>query len=141
MAALEAAVDEGDLVKVLDLDEDLLALIHAAVANRQLARVIRSTWARVRSYKLLFTMTQADAGHYIAEEDARLIEATEVGDGEAAYKLMDDSLANAHLRLADLLRFHQAGEITRPPSASIAYGESLASVIARLADTSPAAIV
>lgn len=133
MTALKSAATEGDFVKVLDLDEDLLALIHAAVANKQIARVIRSTWARVRPYKLLFTMTQTDAGDYIAWEDALLIEATEAGDGPKARELQDNSLANAHLRLEDLLRTHQAGDISPPPGASIAYGESLATVIAGLA--------
>jgi DNA-binding GntR family transcriptional regulator len=103
MTPLEAAVAQGDLVTVLDLDEDLLSLIHAAVANRQLIRVIKSTWARVRPCKLLFTtLAQADAGAYIASEDARLISAAEVGDGAGAHQLMVRSLENAQLRIADL---------------------------------------
>ena len=137
MTKLKAAVAEGDLITVLDLDEDLLSLIHAAVANRQLARVIKETWARVRSYKLLFTTTaQADAGAYIAEEDARLLAAAEAGDGAGAYEIMLNSLANAQLRLADLLRSYQAGHITASSSVFVAHGESLATVIARLSDTS-----
>lgn len=137
MAALESAVAESDLVTVLDLDEDLLSLIHAAVANKQLARVVRSTWARIRPYKLLFTATaQADAGVHIVGENARLLEATEAGDGAGAHALMLNSLANAHLRLVDLLRSHDAEHTSTSLGESIANGESLATAIARLAEAS-----
>lgn len=136
MAALESAVAEGDLVTVLDLDEELLSLIHAAVANKQLARVIRSTWARIRSYKLLFTTTaQTSAGAYIAAEDARLLVAAAAGDGAGAYEVMANSLCNAQLRLVDMLRSHQAGHLSTPLGGSIGDGESLTTVIARLTDS------
>lgn len=137
MTALEAAVAQGDLVTVLDLDEDLLCLIHAAVANKQLIRVIKSTWARVRSYKLLFTtLAQADAGAYIASEDARLISAAEVGDGPGAHQLMVRSLDNAQLRIADLLRSHDPDVVSAAPGVSTARGDSLAAVIAALVTSS-----
>lgn len=131
MTALQEAVADGDLITTLDLDEQLLLLVHGAVANKQVTRVIKSTWARVRPYKLLFTTTaQADAGSYIANEDARFVELAEAGDGAGAHELMTQSLANAKLRLADLLRSHDAGT---PPSR--AKGDSLVEVIARLART------
>lgn len=136
MAALEKAVPEGDLVTVLDLGEDLLSLIHGAVANKQLARVIKETWARVRPYKLAFTLlAQDDAGVFIAEENAHIVEAAEAGDGAAAHELMDKSLAYGQLLLTDLLRSHDAGELPPQSSVAIAHGESLAAVIARLADS------
>ncbi|ORB31712.1 GntR family transcriptional regulator [Mycolicibacterium parafortuitum] len=129
MTALREAVDDGDLITTLDLDEQLLLLIHGAVANRQLTRVIKSTWARVRPYKLLFTTTaQTDAGTYIANEDTRFVELAETRDGAGAHELMTQSLANAKLRLADLLRSHDGGT----PSQR-AKGDSLVDVIARLA--------
>ncbi len=111
LTALREAVQDGDLITVLDLDEQILMLIHGAVANRQLLRVIRSTWVRVRPYKLLFTtIAQTDAGDYIATENARFIELAEAGDGPGAHALMMHSLANAKIRLADLLRNHDHGQ-------------------------------
>ncbi len=111
MAALRTAVDEDDLVTVLELDEQLLLLIHGAVANRQLLRVIKSTWVRVRPYKLLFTtIAQADAGGYIVAENSRFVELAEAGDGPGTHALMMHSLANAKIRLADLLRSHDHGD-------------------------------
>lgn len=132
MRSLEASVEAADLTTVLDLDEDLLSLIHAAVANKELARVIRSTWARIRPYKLLFTTTaQSDAGHYIAHEDRLLLEAATAGDGARARDVIQNSLINAHVRLADLLRDHQADQ-EESVNSSLASGESLACVIASL---------
>lgn len=128
MTALQEAVDDGDLITVLDLDEQVLLLIHGAVANRQLTRVIKSTWARVRPYKLLFTTTaQDDAGLYIAREDAHFVDLAAARDGAGAHQLMTQSLANAKLRLAELLRSHDGSS---PPSR--AKGDSLVDVIARL---------
>lgn len=132
LGQLDAAVEAVDLTTVLDIDEDFLSLIHAAVGNRELARVIRSTWARVRPYKLLFTTTaQADAGPYISYEDHKLFQAASEGDGEGARHIMEESLTNAQVRLADLLRDHQANE-EGWASSSVKKGESLASVIAGL---------
>jgi DNA-binding GntR family transcriptional regulator len=133
MAELESAAKEADLVTVLDLDEDLLALVHAAAVNKQLERVIKSTWAQVRAYKLLFTMTQANAGDYIARDNAGLIDAAGVGDASGARDWMDKSLANAHLQLDDLLRSYQAGDLTPTYAASVDDREPLANIIARLA--------
>lgn len=135
MDNLRRAVEGNDLTTVLDLDEDLLSLIHAAVSNKELARVIHSTWTRVRPYKLLFTTTaQNDAGHYIADEDLRLVEAAETGDSTGARDLMEQSLINAQVRLSDLLRDHAADEDEDSIGSSLASGESLATVIAALVE-------
>lgn len=107
MTALKEALDAGDLATLLDRDEQILLLIHGAVANRQLLRVIKSTWLRVRPYKLLFTtIAQADAGDYIVAENSHFVELAEAGDGPGAHALMVHSLSNAKIRLADLLRSH-----------------------------------
>lgn len=133
MDTLRQAVGDSDLIQVLDIDEDLLALIHAAAGNRQIARVIRSTWTRIRPYKLLFTTTaQADAGERILSENARLIEAAEAHDGQAAKQIMTQSLDNAELQLVDFLRSHEVGAPGTSSTVSMARGESLASIIAGL---------
>ena len=132
MTALDAAVSESDLVTVLNLDEDLLLMIHEAIANQQLTRVIKETWARVRPYKLLFTTTaQVDAGPYIAREDASLVQATIDGDGPKARDIVDQSLTNAQIRLADLLRSHTVAAL----DSSAANREPLDAIIARLVDS------
>ncbi|MGE2737056.1 GntR family transcriptional regulator [Mycolicibacterium vaccae] len=129
MTALEEAVAEGDLVTTLDLDEQVLLLIHGAVANKHLTRVIKSIWTRVRPYKLLWTTTaQVDAGAYIAEEDARFVAIAEARDGAHAHELMIESLVNAKLRLSDLLRSHDSG-----PMPSRVKGDDLVELIAALA--------
>jgi len=132
MNRLEAAVDADALTTVLDLDEDFLSLIHAAGGNKELARVVRSTWARIRPYKLLFTTTaQSDAGQHILTEDRYLLEAARSGDGSKAREIVEKSLMNAQVRLADLLRDHEDEQKSSVHS-SLARGESLASVIASL---------
>jgi DNA-binding GntR family transcriptional regulator len=134
VTALREANDEGDLLTVLERDEQMLLLIHGAVANKQLIRVIKSTWVRVRPYKLLFTtIAQDDAGDYIAREDAHFVELAEAGDGAGTHELMVQSLANAKLRLADLLRSHDDGDPRSGAGSSIPNGDSLVDVIARLA--------
>lgn len=131
MQELQAAVESGDSVTVLDTDEDVLALIHGAIGNRQIVRVIKSTWVRVRPYKLLFTTTaQADAGARILDENLRLLEVAAAGDGVAARELMFESLVNAELQLVDFLRGCDAA--TAPEALSLSHGESLATVLADL---------
>lgn len=120
---LAAAVPADDLATVLDADEEFLGLVHAAIGNEQIMRVVRFTWERVRVYKLLFTTTaQVDAGEHILADDARLLEAAELGDGGAAEELILDSLVNAELQLVDFLRGCDAAP-ARPR------GESLAAVL------------
>lgn len=110
-ASLEDAAGRGDLVTTLDLDEELLAQIHDAVGNREVLRVIRATWQRIRPYKLLFTsVAQADAGPLITEENSQLITAAEAADGDSAQRIMLASLDNARLRIGDLLRTGESGE-------------------------------
>lgn len=133
MASLKAAVEADELTTVLDLDEDMLMNIHSAVNNRELNRVIKLMWIRVRPYKMLFTTTaQADAGHYIAAENAQLLALTTAGDGDGARELMHNSLANAQVLLSDLLREHQEDGIEADLSKSIAGGETLATAITSL---------
>lgn len=128
---LEAAVGDGDLATVLDADEEFLALIHAAPGNKQTMRIIRSTWARVRVYKLLFTTTaQVDAGRGILAENTRLLQIAEAGDGPAAREVIFHSLANAELQLMDFLRDRDAAKTSTRTSP--APGEPLATVLANL---------
>lgn len=132
MEDLDRAVSENDLTTVLDLDDDFLSHIHAAVDNKELARVIRSTWARVRPYKLLFTTTaQSDAGHYIINLNKQLLDAAVAGNGQVAQELTEKALVNAKLLLADLLRDHQEDEVSSSLT-SAASSEPLASVLASL---------
>lgn len=133
MSALKSAVSTNDLVAVLNLDEELLGLIHDAVGNQEITRVIRSTWQRIRPYKLLFTTTaQADAGTVIVEENSRLLEAAESRDGVAAHDMMLTSLYNARLRLTDLLRSHDDNTSAEGPRFHLVRGEELTSKIAQL---------
>lgn len=132
-ASLEDAAEHGDLVTTLDLDEELLAQIHDAVGNREVLRVIRSTWQRIRPYKLLFTsVAQADAGTLIVEENSRLIAAAEAADEDGAHRIMLASLDNAQLRIGDLLRTAESGE--RPVHAAHLRGTRLTQELARLRD-------
>lgn len=143
---LEEAVAQQDSATVLDLDEDLLSIIHAAAENRQVVRVIRSTWARIRPYKLLFTTTaQADAGAVMLNENTQLVKAVGEMDAAAARSIMESSLHNAELQLVDFLR---SQDTTTPHTAEtpLAKGESLASYLAelrraQLAQASPTLVV
>lgn len=138
MSALEDAVAEQHLVAALDLDEEVLGLIHDAVGNQEITRVIRSTWQRIRPYKLLFTTTaQTDAGAVIVAENTRLLEAADARDGAAAHDMMLASLYNARLRLTDLLRSHEAGGTEGQSPSPLPRGDELASMLARLHTQSP----
>ena len=132
LGQLEEALAQGDSVTVLDLDEDLLSTIHAAAENRQVVRVIRSTWARIRPYKLLFTTNaQADAGAVMVDENTRLVRAVQDMDAAAARSIMESSLHNAELQLVDFLRSqnHTTSDTAETP---LAKGEPLASSLADL---------
>lgn len=132
LGQLEEALAQGDSVTVLDLDEDLLSTIHAAAENRQVVRVIRSTWARIRPYKLLFTTNaQADAGAVMVDENTRLVRAVQDMDAAAARSIMESSLHNAELQLVDFLRSqnHTTSDTAETP---LAKGEPLASYLADL---------
>lgn len=140
MRSLEGSLTAGDLAATLDRDEDLLAQLHEAVGNREVLRVIRSTWQRIRPYKLLFTsVAQADAGPLIVHENTELIARAEAADPDGAREVMLASLDNARLRIGDLL--HGAdGE--RGGSAHPVHdlrGDDLAGELARLRGASTAA--
>lgn len=137
---LEEAVAQDDSATALDLDEDLLSIIHAAAENRQVVRVIRSTWARIRPYKLLFTTTaQADAGLVMLDENTLLVKAIEQKDVTAARSIMESSLHNAELQLVDFLR---SQDTTTPHSAEtpLSKGESLATYLADVRRTQQAQV-
>lgn len=129
---MEGAIAQGDAARILDLDEELLATVHAAGENQQVLRVIRSTWARIRPYKLLFmTAAQTDAGGVMLDENARLIAAIGDKDALAARSIMAASLHNAELQLVDFLRSQEtlASEAVQPP---LAKGAALASYLTDL---------
>lgn len=129
---LEEAVTQENPATILDLDEDLLSIIHAAAENRQVIRVIRSTWARIRPYKLLFTTTaQADAGAMMLDENTRIVKAVGDMDAAAARSIVESSLHNAELQLVDFLR-SQDNSTPHPVETPLSNGESLASYLADL---------
>lgn len=97
---LTTAVDRGDIVTSLDLDEALLSVLYSAGGNPVLVESIRGLWQRCRAYKI----RGAQRAHELNDRSLwgfqpRLIAAAEARDAEAAADITRESMLAAMDRI------------------------------------------
>lgn len=103
---VRAAVATGDLLRLLDRDEAVLAAVFDASGNRELVAAITRLWDRVRPYKLLH-LSSADgaSGHARIERwSAALVKACIAGDAARAAECVRTPLEEAKTELVAFSR-------------------------------------
>jgi DNA-binding GntR family transcriptional regulator len=99
---LQQAVDDGNIVESLDLDEALLAVLYTAAGNPVLLESIRGLWQRCRAYKIRGAQRArelSDASLWSFQP--RLVAAARVHDGEAAAAITRESMDSAMDRIRE----------------------------------------
>lgn len=103
---LATAVAEGDIVRALNLDEELLEVIYRAADNPVLLETISSLWQRCRPYKIVGAQRAKDlSDNSLWSFQPRIVEAACRRDGEVAAVItrqaMDSALDRIRSTLAD----------------------------------------
>lgn len=100
-AAMEQALDEGDVVRYLDLDEEILMTVYDAADNPVLTESILSLWVRCRHYKIAGARRSINDGvsPELLVHQRNLIDAVRRGDAAAAAETTSASLDDARARI------------------------------------------
>ncbi len=97
---MRKAINDGQVIALLDHDEAMLAILYHAAGNPVLIHMIRALWQQCRAYKIVGAQGSLDA-----EEDSlwryqqELITAARNGDPGAAAAVNEASLVNARERI------------------------------------------
>ncbi|AHW62958.1 Transcriptional regulator, GntR-family [Corynebacterium glyciniphilum AJ 3170] len=102
---MHSALERGDVIDYLSLDEDLLGTVYAASGNRVLDETIRSLWARCRHFKIVGARDELESGSAteLLTHQRHLIDAAQAGDVSTAVEITDASLNSAIARIRDAL--------------------------------------
>lgn len=100
-ADMETALDAGDVVRYLDLDEEILLTIYAAADNPVLTESIQSLWIRCRHYKVAGARKSLadDVSPELLVHQRDLVDAVRRHDGTAAAAVTAASLDDARTRI------------------------------------------
>jgi DNA-binding GntR family transcriptional regulator len=111
---LQQAVDDGNIVESLDLDEALLTVLYTASGNPVLLESIRGLWQRCRAYKIRGAQRAQDlSDHSLWSFQPRLVDAARHHDGDAAAAITRESMLSAMDRIGATFADSAAG--TGPP--------------------------
>lgn len=101
---LERAVDNGDNVNALDLDEALLTVLYTAADNPVLLESIRGLWQRCRAYKIRGAQRAREmSDRSLWTFQPLLVTAAQNRDGRSAAKITRDSMLSALDRIGATL--------------------------------------
>lgn len=99
---LERAVDEGDIVDALNLDEKILGTLYAASGNHVLVESIRGQWQRCRAYKIRGAHRAREMSDVtLWSFQPRIVAAAEARDAESAAKITEESMLSAMDRIRE----------------------------------------
>ncbi|HIW90848.1 MAG TPA: GntR family transcriptional regulator [Candidatus Corynebacterium avicola] len=104
-SSMEDALDDGDVVAYLDLDEEILGTVYACANNPVLEESIRSLWVRCRHYKIAGarkSLADGSSASLLTYQRA-IINAVADGDGTAAAAVTGESLDAAMERIRSTL--------------------------------------
>jgi DNA-binding GntR family transcriptional regulator len=97
---LDQAVDSGEVVDTLDLDEKILGVLYGASGNRVLVESIRGLWQRCRAYKIRGAHRARElSDRSLWSFQPRIVAAARSRDGAAAAKITRKSLFSAMDRI------------------------------------------
>jgi DNA-binding GntR family transcriptional regulator len=97
---LERAVENGDILDSLNLDEALLTVLYRAAGNPVLLESIRGLWQRCRAYKIRGAQRAHDqADRSLWEFQPRIVAAAHDRDGDAAAQITRESMLSAMDRI------------------------------------------
>jgi DNA-binding GntR family transcriptional regulator len=97
---LQRAVDDGNIVKSLDLDEALLTALYTAADNPVLLETIRGLWQRCRAYKIRGAQRAREMSDgTLWTFQPRIVSAACDHDGDAAAAINHESLVSAMERI------------------------------------------
>lgn len=100
-ADMERALDGGNVIRYLDLDEEILLTVYAAAGNPVLEESIQSLWVRCRHYKIAGARKSVSDGvsPELLVHQRTLIDAVRTHDGQAAAGVTATSLDDARARI------------------------------------------
>ena len=97
---LGPAIETGDVVRFVDLDEAILTVLYTAAGNPVLLESIRGLWQRCRGYKIRGTQRARDLSDDVLWSfQPRIVAAAQQRDGELAATVTRESLVSATDRL------------------------------------------
>lgn len=98
---MRKAIDERQVIALLDHDEEMLAILYQAGGNPVLLQMIRALWQQCRAYKIVGAQGSLDAGNddslWRYQQD--LVAAARNGDSVAAAAVNEASLLDASERI------------------------------------------
>ncbi len=95
---LRAAVEAGQIIEMLDLDEAFLGILYRASRNPVLVTTIAGLWRQCRAYKIVGAVeATSDSTLWVHQKD--LLAAARNRDGAAALAASDESLNDAGSRI------------------------------------------
>ena len=102
---MHRALEHGDVIDYLSLDEELLGTVYGASGNRVLEETIRSLWARCRHFKIVGAQEEMASGSAaeLLTHQRQLIDAAQSRDVPTAVEITDASLSSAINRIRDAL--------------------------------------
>src|SRR5690242_5656423 len=93
---LRQAVDDGNIVESLDLDEALLTVLYTAAGNPVLLESIRGLWQRCRAYKIRGAQRARELSDgSLWSFQPRIVAAVRDRDGDAAAAITRESMDSA----------------------------------------------
>jgi DNA-binding GntR family transcriptional regulator len=104
LAAMEEALTDGDVLRYLDVDEEILMTLYQAAGNPVLEETIQSLWIRCRHYKILGARktvlpARGTVPPELVSRQRELVTAARNGDGDAAATISTTSLDEAMERI------------------------------------------
>src|SRR3954451_10653971 len=97
---LQQAVEQGDIVRSLNLDEALLTVLYTASGNPVLLESIRGLWQRCRAYKIRGAQRASDLSEdSLWTFQPRIVTAAQDRDGDSAAKITRESMVSAMDRI------------------------------------------
>lgn len=106
---LRAAVGEGQIIKMLDLDEAFLGILYRASRNPVLVTTIVGLWRQCRAYKIVGAV-EASSDSTLWRHQKDLLAAARKRDGAAALAASNASLEDATSRIRARLASQAAAE-------------------------------
>ncbi len=104
LATMEEALTDGDVLRYLDVDEEILMTLYQAAGNPVLEETIQSLWIRCRHYKILGARktvlpARGAVPPELVSRQRELVAAARNGDGDAAATVSTASLDEAMERI------------------------------------------
>lgn len=98
---MRKAIDERQVIALLDHDEAMLAILYEAAGNPVLLQMIRALWQQCRAYKIVGAQGSLDAegDDSLWRYQQDLVTAARNGDPAAAAAVNEASLLNARERI------------------------------------------